>query len=42
MVVVGAVDEVHGGRRLLPVEAIVHMAVGVGEPGEQHRERREP
>ena len=42
MVVVGAVDEVHGSRRLLPVEAIVHVAVGVGEPGEQHRERCEP
>ena len=42
VVVVRAVDEVHGSRRLLPVEAVVHVAVGVREPREEHGERREP
>ena len=36
VIVVRAVDEVHGRRRLLTVEAVVHVAMGVREPREEH------
>jgi len=42
VMVVGAVGEVHGGRRLLAVEAVVHVAMRVRDPREEQGEPGEP